>query len=442
MRVSGTPYVALFERIPELTAADGEWQLMARDWTGRLRLGVGETVWDVSIDGGVVTAVDRAAGELPAVPGNAAYVATVQTWAAMLQPVPAPLFSDPAAAMLTGGAATKALFPAAEVGGDVVTARQYWPAVRRLVELLRETHSGHRAPPAPFTRSATAAFDAPVGRYVHLEVEGHDYRVYLEEAGEGIPLLLQHTAGADTRQWRHLFEDEELRSSFRMIAYDLPFHGKSLPPAGRRWWTEPYQLTKEFVMAVPRALSAALELDRPVFMGSSVGGQLAVDLAYHFPDEFRAVIGLESSLKQPEFFDPAMFWDPRVPSEFKAAFMLGLTAPTAPETLRRETWFVYSSGAPFTFAGDLNYWMIEHDLRHKAQDIDTSRCAVHLLTGEYDSATPPDMSRELAEQVEGATFTVMEGLGHFPMCEDPDRFMGYLRPIVADIADAMPTLQS
>ena len=245
---------------------------------------------------------------------------------------------------------------------------------------------------------------------------------------------------ADDGEWRLMAR--EWTGCLRLGVGDHSYVGKSLPPEGRRWWAEPYRLTKDFVMAVPRALSAALELERPVFMGSSVGGQLAVDLAYHFPDEFRAVIALEASLKQPEFFDPATFWNPHVPAEYKAAFNFGLTAPTAPEALRRETWFLYCAGAPFTFAGDLNYWMVEHDLTGKAHEIDTSRCAVHLLTGEYDSATPPEMSRALAEQIEGATIQVMEGLGHFPMCEDPERFLAYIRPILAHIASSASTLQT
>jgi len=44
-----------------------------------------------------------------------------------------------------------------------------------------------------------ARFDKAVGRYVYLTVEGVDYRVYFEESGSGIPLLLQHTAGVDAR---------------------------------------------------------------------------------------------------------------------------------------------------------------------------------------------------------------------------------------------------
>jgi len=77
---------------------------------------------------------------------------------------------------------------------------------------------------------------------------------------------------------------------------------------------------------------------------------------------------------------------------------------------------------------------IDHDLRETARDIDTSRVAVYLLTGEYDWAATPAMSRELAEQIPGASYRTMEGLGHFPMSEDPKRFREYIRPVLDEIA--------
>lgn len=42
-----------------------------------------------------------------------------------------------------------------------------------------------------------ANFDPIVGRYVYLTLQGREHRVYFEEAGEGVPLLCLHTAGAD-----------------------------------------------------------------------------------------------------------------------------------------------------------------------------------------------------------------------------------------------------
>jgi pimeloyl-ACP methyl ester carboxylesterase len=280
-----------------------------------------------------------------------------------------------------------------------------------------------------------ARFDAATGRYVHLDIAGVEYRVYFEENGAGIPLLLQHTAGADARQWRHVLEDSQLARRFRMIAYDLPYHGKSLPPVGIEWWKQEYRLTKEFLMRVPVTLSQALELERPAYMGSSVGGHLALDLALHHPDEFRAVIGLEAAAATPGGY--LEIWNhPRVSNAFKASVMYGLMSPTAPEACRRETAWGYSQGAPPVFKGDLYYHDVDHAMGETARQIDTSKVAVYLLTGEYDWSTPPALSQAVAAQIPGAFYQTMERLGHFPMSEDPEQFLRYLRPVLEQIHTA------
>lgn len=276
-----------------------------------------------------------------------------------------------------------------------------------------------------------AQFDAPIGRYVHIQLDRLDYRIYFEEAGAGIPVLLQHTAGSHGSQWRHLLEDPRLTSRFRLIAYDLPFHGKSLPPTDDRWWEREYRLTTEFLMSVPVALADVLELERPVYMGCSIGGLLALDLARYHADRFRAVIGLESALKVGGSFDALRgLWHPRVSNDYKAALMYGLMSPTSPEELRRETIFVYSQGWPPAFLGDLHYYIEDHDLREEAANIDTSRCPVHLLTGEYDYSATPGHGEAAHEAVAGSTFSVMPQLGHFPMSENPSRFIDHLLPIL------------
>lgn len=277
-----------------------------------------------------------------------------------------------------------------------------------------------------------ARFDSATGRYVYLTLDDVEYRVYFEEAGTGIPLLLQHTAGADARQWRHVLEDAALRERFRMIAYDLPYHGKSVPPESERWWTEPYRLTQDFLMQVPLALAGALEAERPVYMGSSIGGHLAVDLALHHGASFRAVIGLEAAAHTPGGYADE-FYHPAIGNDFKAHLMYGLMAPTSPERYRRETVWVYSQGAPAVFKGDLYYYSVDHDLRETASQIDTSVCPVYLLNGEYDwSGTPAD-GEALAALIPGARYRTMKGLGHFPMSEDPARFLEEIRPVLARI---------
>ena len=78
----------------------------------------------------------------------------------------------------------------------------------------------------------SATLEPVRGGYVRLDLDGRDYRVYFEEAGQGLPLLCLHTAGADTRQFRGLFNERRVTERFRVIAFDLPWHGKSSPPSG------------------------------------------------------------------------------------------------------------------------------------------------------------------------------------------------------------------
>src|SRR5512136_332415 len=116
---------------------------------------------------------------------------------------------------------------------------------------------------------AEPIFESIRGTYVHLALGGRPHRLYFEEAGEGIPLVCLHTAGADGRQFRHLLNDEAITRHFRVLAFDMPWHGKSLPPAG--WQDEEYRLTTEAYVDLILAFCAGLGLERPVVLGCSSG---------------------------------------------------------------------------------------------------------------------------------------------------------------------------
>lgn len=286
-----------------------------------------------------------------------------------------------------------------------------------------------------------AKHDPITGRYVYLTVEGIEYRVYYEEAGEGIPLIVGHTAGSDGRQYRHMLCDPEVIKDFRVIAFDLPYHGKSLPPYGPRWWEEEYNMTKSQMMAFPNALSEALGLDRPVYLGCSMGGHLAADLASNYPEKYRATIAVEGALRSAvEYVDVGMagirkeFDNPNVNrTSIGAAMMLNIS-PYAPEENVREIQWEYACGGPGVFAGDLYYYYYDHNMSDdEAQKIDTSKCMLYMLTGEYDPNTSPVETRALAELVKGSKFVEMKKLGHFPITEDYTKFREYFLPLLAEI---------
>ena len=412
-----------------LSARDSEFALFAGDWNGELFLASGNESWDVPIVAGQLGS-PRPAG-IPAAlgPDDVAITGDPEHWQQLLAAVPPPSFTDWFGAQYAGTMRVSA--------GSPLDERRHG-TLRRLCELLRHAQNG--TDPAPQVISGPSRHgehDIAVGRYVHLDLDGLDHRLYYEEAGEGIGLLCQHTAGSDGRQWRHLLEDDRVTAHFRVIAYDLPYHGKSLPSDGEPWWARRYSLTRERAMAVPRALAQVLGLDRPVFMGSSVGGMLALDLARYHPDDFRAVIACEAALKlgqettEGRPSERPQPWDPGL----HAMSMMWGMAPTAPEALRHETRLHYAQGAPGVFPGDIDYFSYEHDLRGEGHLIDTARCPVHLFVGEFDYPTV-QAAGVAHEQIPGSTFQVMKGLGHFPMCEDPDRFLDAVLPVLNLLAQS------
>jgi pimeloyl-ACP methyl ester carboxylesterase len=406
-------------RLPSLCAGDGEFRLAARHWTGGLRLEAPDGAGGLCVDAGQ----PRAGEPLRGGEGVITLSAKADVWDQLLSAKPPRFFNDVSNLIGMGEVALDA---------DPVRYAQYYPAVMRALELLRPATAEAAAPMVSSARPGD--FDAPVGRYVHLDIEGQDYRVYFEEAGSGIPLLLQHTAGCHGSQWRHLFERPEITRNFRLIAYDLPFHGKSLPPVGPRWWANAYKLTGTFARAVPIALVHALGLERPVFMGCSVGGMLALDLAHRHPELFSAVISLEGGLKiDGDIGQFGALWHPQVSNEFKARLMNALMSPTSPEAYRKETSQVYAAGWPPAFLGDLHYYIVDYDLRELAAGIDTTQVAVHILSGEYDASGTLEHGHAAHAAIAGSTWASMADVGHFPMSENPEVFLRHLLPILEQI---------
>lgn len=271
-----------------------------------------------------------------------------------------------------------------------------------------------------------------VGRYLHMELGGRPHRLYFEEAGQGTPLLCLHTAGSDGRQYRAVLNDAEITRHYRVVAFDMPWHGKSSPPAG--WEKEDYRLTTALYTDMVMQVAKALELERPVVMGCSIGGRIVLDLALKHAAELRALIGLQSGAFVERYYDAAWLDHPEVHGgRACGAVAYGLMSPLSPRAEVWETAWHYMQGGPGVFTGDLYFYQVEGDIRERIGAIDTSVCPLYLLTGEYDYSASPKDTQAVVERVKGAKFTVMKGLGHFPMSENPEAFLGYLRPVLEEI---------
>lgn len=274
-----------------------------------------------------------------------------------------------------------------------------------------------------------------VGRYTTFAIQGKQCRVYFEEAGSGIPLVCLHTAGADNRQYRHMMNDAEITSRYRVIAFDMPWHGKSYPPEG--WQDTEYKLSTALYVDTVMAFCAALELDRPVVIGCSIGGRIVLQLAHLHSDKFLALIGVEAADHQQPWYDTSWLHRGDVHGgEVCAALVSGLVAPQSPAVHRHETLWQYMQGGPGIFKGDLYFYRVDSDLRGRLTGIRTDLCPLYLLTGEYDFSCTPEDTLRTAESIPGAEVTVMLEVGHFPMSENPAQFRKYLLPVLKKIQDS------
>lgn len=381
----------------------------------------GDTATSVRIAGTVTTAPGAAAD------AAFALAASPDTWAKFGAAIP-PVGYQSLVGMIRMGTL--------RIEGDVL-------AFGRSMLFLEQLFAGLRpeAPAEPAARFGTPTIEPITGRYLRLDFNGRPHRIYFEEAGQGIPLVCLHTAGSDGRQYRALLNDEEITNRFRVIAFDLPWHGKSSPPAG--FEREAYQLTTDLYVDTVMAVCRALGLDKPVVVGCSIGGRAVLHLALRHGDYFRAAIGLQSATHadpgaDTRLRDLSLLHRPDVHGQEAAAGSVAcLIAPTSPSADAWETLWHYMQGGPGVFLGDLHYYFTDGDLRNGLLDkLDTQRCPLHLLTGEYDLSATPELTAELAKLVKATSFQVMEGMGHFPMSENPAQFRKYLLPVLDGIQEA------
>src|ERR1700679_3540362 len=87
-----------------------------------------------------------------------------------------------------------------------------------------------------------------------------------------------------------------------------------------------------------------------------------------------------------------------------------MMSPTAPEVNKALIWHLYSAQAYGIFHGDLDFYFGGWDGRSRVGSINTKKCPVYMLTGEYDWSNTPEMSQATADKIPGAPHKVRRAL--------------------------------
>ncbi len=324
--------------------------------------------------------------------------------------------------------------PEFSIDGDQLAFMQHAHVVRRVLEVGKWLALGNAAPvPASLhPRGGVRPVPEVRGVYVPVTAQGTRYQVYCETAGTGRDLLCLHTAGADGRQFHGLMADPRLTTGHRLVAFDLPWHGRSPPPEGAI--PGAWRLNTDLYVALIMEFIAAAGLRRPIVLGASMSGEICLELALRHPEAFAAIIACEASEKIER---RQTYWaaHPQVnQAYFVPEWIRALCAPQSPAEHAEAIAWHYAQGGPAVFFGDIAFYSGDWDARDRVHRIDTNRVPLFMLTGEYDYSCTVEHSQATAAKIPGVRFQAMAGIGHFPFAENPALFCNFLLPILGELS--------
>jgi pimeloyl-ACP methyl ester carboxylesterase len=268
-------------------------------------------------------------------------------------------------------------------------------------------------------------------------------RIAYRAAGEGPLLLLVHGMAGSSETWRHVIP--ALSERFTILAPDLLGQGQSDKPRGD------YSLGGH--ANTLRDLMDALEHERASVIGQSLGGGVAMQFAYQFPDERLVLVDSGGLGREVTFylrmltlpgFEPVfpLFCSPRLRDAGSrvATWLGGVGVRSTPA--RQEIWRSFASLADAE--NRRAFFRSLHEV------IDFSGQAVSALSRLYRAAQLPTLivwgtqdpfipvSHALAahEAIPGSRLEIFEGVGHYPHCEAPERFVEVLVDFIASTEPA------
>jgi pimeloyl-ACP methyl ester carboxylesterase len=267
-----------------------------------------------------------------------------------------------------------------------------------------------------------------------LTLAGYDTRV-LELEGDGLPTLMFHGYADSADTWRQSL-DTLARQGRRAVAVDLPGFGTA-----DRLTHEPIlpQLDR-FADAAAR-YAAGPEREPVLVVGNSLGGGVALRLAERHGDRLAGVMGAAPAGLEMTRLLYLVQRDPVLRS------LVSLPTPVPGFVLRATVARLYRQ---FAFAvpesiepAVINTFTYHHRQRARvAQYIDTAQrlipelrrafdlhrvsVPVLLVWGDKDRLVFLKGAQRVLDAVPGSRLEVLEGVGHCPQLESPQRFVELL----------------
>jgi pimeloyl-ACP methyl ester carboxylesterase len=269
----------------------------------------------------------------------------------------------------------------------------------------------------------------------HEEITLHGHRVSYRRAGWGPLIVLIHGITGSSETWQDVIEP--LAEHYTVVAPDMLGHGESAKPRGD------YSLGA--YASGLRDLLSALGHDKGTIVGHSLGGGVAMQMAYQFPDRCERLVLVSSGGLGREvhlLLRAAALPGSEVVLPLLASGRVLTAGASVGGFLRRlglragpdleELWRGFSSlgdvEARSAFIHTLRGVIDPGGQRVNASDrlYLAERMPTMLVWGERDPIIPISHGRAAAELMPGTRFEVFPDSGHFPYRDEPRRFVKVL----------------
>jgi pimeloyl-ACP methyl ester carboxylesterase len=274
----------------------------------------------------------------------------------------------------------------------------------------------------------------------HEEITLHGHRVSYRQAGWGPLIVLIHGITGSSETWADVIEP--LAEKYTVVAPDLLGHGASAKPRGD------YSLGA-YASGI-RDLLGALGHGRGTIVGHSLGGGVAMQMAYQFPDRCERLVLVSSgglgrevhlmlraaTLPGSELVLPLLASSRVLNASAAVGSFFGRLGMRAGPDLD-EMWRGFSSlndvGARAAFIRTLRGIVDPGGQHVNATDrlYLAQRVPTMLLWGERDPIIPIAHARVAQELIPGSRFETFEGAGHFPHRTAPREFVRLLDDFIA-----------
>src|SRR5919206_5271263 len=274
-----------------------------------------------------------------------------------------------------------------------------------------------------------------------VEIDGLPIR-YLA-AGEGPPLMLLHGAGDNALDWRWVMPT--LAASHRVYAPDLPGSPDSARPAA--------DYSPPFFERFVAAFVDALDIGRATFVGNSLGGLIALQLALSEPERAGALVLVDSaglgravnpaftSVNVPGLGEAALpFWRTPVGAYQRAWGRTALLFADPPRSAPRE-WLVeqcrlaLSPGYLEAHLTVLRALVDPGGQRGVLVDqLPLLKMPTLVVWGARDRVFPQSQAKEAVAHLPEGSLSLVPDCGHMPHVECPDSFLAALGGFISEQA--------